>query len=94
MKLGERYFSDDGKLIVEKMQASDPYKERALLAREVNAAPMSESWHVASLPAWLVVEECKKAGVMMHDHDAVQEVMFRMINDSDFGHFRVKEGRV
>lgn len=94
MKLRERYFDDDGKLIIEKMQASDPYKERALLAREADSQFVSDSWHAASIPAWLVVEECKKAGVRMDDTDAVQDIIFRMINDSNYGHFRVKEGRV
>lgn len=94
MKLSERYFTDDGKIIIEKVQASDPYRERALLARGADNQFVSDSWHAASLPAWLIVEECKKAGVRMDDTDAVQEVVFRMINDSDYGHFRVKEGRV
>lgn len=94
MKLRERYFDQDGKLIVEQTHDPRPYLSRAKAAKDVDAGFVSDGWHVASLPAYLVNEECRKRGVRLDDHDAVQEVLFDLINDSDYRHFRVREGRV
>lgn len=94
MLLRERNFTDDGKLITEKVQAVDPYLERAAAAREIGQAPVSDSWHVATLPAFLVVEWAREAGVSLDDTDAMNDLLARKINDSDFAAFRVKEGRV
>lgn len=90
----ERYFEDDGKLIIQKTQDPNPTLERVKMSREVGKLPMSDSKHIGTVPGWLVAEWCKEAGVSMSgNHEAVAEVLERKLADGSFAAFRVWEGR-
>ena len=93
MQLGERFFDDDGRIIHQRVQAVDPYIERARLARDAPAQPMSDSWHVASVPMWLVNEWLKEAGVSWDDTVAAKDVVRRKLMSGEAAAFRVREGR-
>lgn len=94
MKVGEKVILDEKGMIIQKKHSATPVLERVEKAREIGQPLMSESWHVASLPPALVYAEARKRGVRLDDHDAMQDVLMSLVNDSEFGKFRVKEGRV
>lgn len=94
MKIRERYFDQDGKLIIHQQHSYDPYMARAKAAREVGSRFVSDGEHVASLPANLVYEEAKRRGVRFDDHAAMQDIMWSLIRNRDFNAFRVSERKV
>jgi hypothetical protein len=87
----ERYFEDDGKLIIQRTEDMAPYVEAARLAKEAPQQPISDSWHVGRVPAFMVALWLKEAGVKWDD-PAARDVLERKLMDGSFSKFRVKEG--
>lgn len=89
-----RMFKQDGKLIVQSQQATDPVIASARLAKEAPQQPVADSWHLARIPAHLLTQWVKEAGISYDDREAVKDLLMRKIMDSDNAAFRVHEGRV
>jgi hypothetical protein len=87
----ERFFTDDGRLVHHRQFDAEPHMERARLAREAPQQPMSDSWHVASIPAWLITIWAKEAGVRWDD-PALKDVIRRKLMSGEYAAFRVREG--
>lgn len=86
-------FTDDGKLIVHQQHDISGQMRRVEAMREVNVAPLAESVCLGSVPAVIVNEWLKEAGVTWDDTEAAREVLMRKLRDGDWAKFRVYEGR-
>lgn len=86
----ETWKEEDGRLIIRKDFLVDD--DRAARLRDAQA-PMSDSWHVGSIPLPILSQWFKEAGVEWHDKHACQEVIRAKLISGDFQKFRVKEGR-
>ena len=91
MKLGERWFDDDGKIIQQRTFDPTPQLEEAKALRDVTGGHFGESRHIGRVPMWLVNEWLKEAGVSWDD-PAADDVIFRKLTDGDVSKFRVWQG--
>ena len=93
MKIAERIFEEDGKLIVQETHDYNPTLKAANDLRSVGADRLGESRLVGLIPMKLWVEWGKKWGVNPNDSAAMREVVARELNDSDNAHLRVWKGK-
>lgn len=93
MKIGERMFDDDGKIIVQKTYDLEPVLEQNAKLRSVdNPGVWGESRHVASLPGWLVFQWMKEAGIHVNDTAARDEMLKKKLLSGEFSKLRIWEG--
>lgn len=86
----ERWFEQDGKLVQHVVKDVD--LDRAKLLQDAPQQPVSDSWHVGTVPLIVLKEWAKEAGVKWDDL-AFKDVIRRKLLDGDFSRFRVKQGR-
>jgi hypothetical protein len=89
--MSERWFEDDGKVIHHRVEMVD--LDRAKVLKEAPQQPLSDSWHVGTIPLIILEQWFKEAGVKWDDKLACQEVIRKKLLSGDFSKFRVKEGR-
>ncbi len=87
----ERWSEEDGKVVHRRTVIVD--EDRAQKLRDAPSQPMSDSWHVGTIPLIVLEQWLKEAGVAWTDKAACQEVIRKKLLDGDFSKFRVKEGR-
>ena len=92
MKLSERTFEQDGKLIVQQTHDFSPVLEAAQTLRQAGKTDMGESKLVGLVPMKMWAMWAKEAGLRLDD-PAMADVVKRKMLDSDFGGLRVWEGR-
>lgn len=93
MKISERITADGTRLTVRQTHDWNPVLDQARMLRDAGKGVRGESRLVARIPRKLMVEWAKEAGVSLDDHDAMQDVMARKLNDPAYSQFRVWEGR-
>lgn len=91
MKLGEEWIDEGDRIVRKNTFDVDSALAAVDLARQAPSSPVSDSWHVASVPMWLVNEWLKEAGVQWNDK-AARDVIRRKLISGDFNAFRVKQG--
>ena len=84
----------DGTITVARTHDVQPYLDKAAALRSMDATTMGESWHVASIPSFLIYQWAKEAGVSVTDNEAVKEVMMKKLMSGDASKFRVHQGNV
>lgn len=84
----ERFFNDESRIIHHRQVDVEPVLAQARFLRETPAR-MTEGRHVARIPAILIREWCKEAGVKYSDVNARREVMMRKLQSGDFAKFAV-----
>lgn len=87
----ERWFEDGEKVVQHRTVLVDD--DRAKMLRDAPAMPMSDSWHVGTIPLIVLEQWFKEAGVAWTDKAACQEVIRTKLLSNEFSKFRVKEGR-
>lgn len=92
MKLAERAFIQDGKLVIQQTHDFNPTLEAAKALRNNGGESMGDSKLVGLVPMKLWAMWAKEAGVRVDD-PAMKDVVKRKMMDSDFGGLRVWEGR-
>ncbi len=94
MKLGERLLDGDGStFVVHEVHDFNPVLSDVHGIREVtNGGILGESRHVARIPAKLLSEWLKEAGVKHHDTKAAEDVLRKKLMSGEFSHFRNWEG--
>lgn len=92
MKISERAFEQDGKLVVESSHDFNSALTRARTMRDAEAGVTGEKRLVGTIPAALITRWCKEAGVALHDTEARQELLKRKILSGEFDQFRVWQG--
>ena len=86
----ERWAIEDGKVIHHRKVMVDD--DRAKMLRDAPSQPLSDSWHVGSIPLIILEQWFKEAGVSWSDTQACQDVIRAKLLSGDFSKFRVKEG--
>ena len=92
-KIAERMFVDEGKLVIQETHDFTPVVEKAKILNRHGMDTMGDSKLVALIPDEMVNQWLKEAGVKWSDRKGVEDVLARKLNDPDFSHFRVWEGR-
>jgi len=92
MKLAERYFDQDGKLVIQQTHDPRPVLESIRQLREAPTQPLSESRHIGRIPGYLLTEWLKAENVAWHDHEGVQRVIKKKMLDGEFAALRVWNG--
>jgi hypothetical protein len=93
MKIAERVFLDEDKLIVQETHDFNPTLEMAGRLRGDGAGHLGESKLVGLVPMKMWAEWAKKWGVNPNDAPAMREVVARELADSDNAHLRVWGGK-
>jgi hypothetical protein len=94
MKIREQVRFEDDTLILKQTHDAGPALREARLLRDAEKTRFGKGGvHVASIPARMFYEWAKEAGVSPSDHEAMQEIVARKLNDPAYLHFRVWEGR-
>ena len=86
----ETWKVEDEKLIVRKDFVVD--EDRGKFLRENAKVPMSDSWHVGTIPMPVLAQWFREAGVRWDDKQSCQDVIRRKLLSGEFQKFRVKEG--
>jgi len=86
-----RHFHDDGKLILQRTHDPNPVMERVKHLRDAGKQDFGDSKMIAEVPAWLVGEWLKEAGVAWDD-PAMDDVIKKKLLSGDVGAFRVWDG--
>jgi len=93
VKIGETLIAgDDGKFHVKKTFDPTPSMEQVRKLKDAGALGTSDNKLVARVPAWLINEWCKEAGVLWGDVEARKEVVTKKLLSGDAAAFRVWEG--
>ena len=92
MKIKERLFEQDGKIIHQRTNDYTQEVEDVKRIRDRGEGNGKDHKLVGRVPVALVYEWCQAAGVSMHDQYAVSEVIRKKMLDPDFKAFRVWEG--
>lgn len=96
MKIGERYWDQDGKLIVEETHDPNPVLESARILRhqrEAGGPQPVDGKHVARIPYWLLEQKAQERGIKWDDREAMRKLVQEIVMDSQYSHFRIWEGR-
>lgn len=92
MKISEKVFEDDGKIIHARTFDNQPAMDDAAALRSAGLGVTGESRLVGRIPMNLVNDWLKEAGVKWDD-PAARDVVRRKILSGDFDAFRVWGGR-
>jgi hypothetical protein len=93
MKIAERVFLDENKLLVQETHDFNPTLEMAGRLRSGVVGHLGESKLVGLVPMKMWAEWAKKWGVNPNDASAMREVVARELADSDNAHLRVWGGK-
>lgn len=93
MKLSEKAFESDGKLIVQETHDFTPILEQAKTMRFNGMTGNSHMRPVGLIPMKLWEEWAKRWGVSAGDHDAMRDVVAKEMSNPDNAGFRVWEGK-
>jgi hypothetical protein len=89
MKISEKWISDGGKLHQIQTHNWNPILKSVAVHRDAGAPTPIEGEHVARLPAALVAQWAREAGVQWHDKEAMQEVIRIKLATGDYDRFKV-----
>lgn len=97
MKIGEKYFEQDGKLITQETYDPNPVLREVKHLRhqrEAGGPQITHGDHVARFPLWLIEMEAKARGIRWDDREAMQQMVTSLVTDRDFRAFRVTDRSV
>lgn len=91
MKIAEKHYEQDGKLVIQQTHDWSPVLNKAQSLRSSGAGVSGESRLVGLIDMKMWVEWAKEAGIKPSD-PAMKEVVKRKMLDPDFAKLRVWEG--
>jgi hypothetical protein len=74
-----------------------PYLERNQQLRSAGVGKndmLSDSWYVGDIPMHLLALWMKEEGVSWEDHDGMQKLIIKKLNDPNFKKLRIVEGKI
>jgi hypothetical protein len=92
MKIAERHFEDNGKLVVQRTFDPTQTIKDVSAMRGAQLGHKGESRHIGRVPGWLLSQWFKEAGVKWDDTKACEEVVKRKMLSGDFSAFRNWQG--
>ena len=96
MKIGERHWDDEGRLIVQETHDFNPVLDSARVLRDqrdLGGPQIADGKHVARIPMKLVEIEAEKRGIDWSDQEAMNQLVQDMVMNTEFSQFRVWDGR-
>lgn len=93
IKLSESHQFDGNRLLVKQTHDVNPALERAAALRSAGATHSGENALVGVIPAFMLTEWAKEAGVRWDDHEAMRDVLKRKMLSGEFSAFRVWDGK-
>lgn len=95
MKIGERYFDQDGKLIKQATYDPNPLLrdvQHLRHQREAGGKQISDGKHVARFPRWMVSELARRRGIREDDTEGMDQLIQEMVLSRDLSHYRIWDG--
>ena len=93
MKIKERSFLDGTSLITQTTWNPEPALKRARQVRDGKPVwQVPEGQHIATVPRFLLERWMEEDGVKYDDHAALDEMLARRLNSSDYLHLRTGQG--
>lgn len=93
-KIAEKTFWDENKMIVQETHDFSPVVNKAKALKSAGQGDLgNDNKLVGLIPMKLWHEWAKDAGVKASDTKAMREIVARKMNDSEYAHLRVWEGR-
>lgn len=90
-----KFLDDDGmKFVVQTTFDMQPNIDSAAALRSAGAVGSKDNWHVARIDQRYLDKLIKDAGLKWSDTEAVEDMLFKLLNDGTLSKLRVKEGRV
>lgn len=93
MKIAEKIFEQDGKIVHQRTNDYTGEIEQVKRIREADLGVHGDNKLVGRIPAALIYDWCKEAGVKMEDTHAVGEIIKKKMLSGEFDAFRVWKGR-
>lgn len=94
MKIRERVFDDDGRLVIQQTHDASRTMHKARMLRDSGRTLMSDSVCLGTVPGALVAVWAKEAGIAWNDTEALEDLVTRKLMDGEFAKFRVYEGKI
>lgn len=95
MKVGEKVYEDDGKLIIEKshdftpvLKQMEQIRKQGIIGMDGDTTGKGDARFIGRIPLALAEQWCKEAGVKWSDAAARGDVIKRKILSGDFDAFR------
>lgn len=92
MKLAERYFTDDGKIIIQQTHDPNPTLNTVAAMRSAGIEGFGHNKLAARIPGWLIEQWLIEAGVSYQDEAAKREIIKKKILSGDIQKLRLWEG--
>ena len=92
MKISEKYWEQDGKLIIKETHDLEPTFNQVQQMKSPGWTGWGENRHIMRLPLPLIEQWIQEAGVRFDDHEAVKEVMKKKILSGEYNDLRPWEG--
>lgn len=93
-KIAEKTFWDENKMIVQETHDFSPVVNKARALKSAGRGDLgNDNKLVGLIPMKLWHEWAKEAGVKASDTSAMREIVARKMNDPEYAHLRVWEGR-
>ena len=88
MKLAERYFDDDGKLVIVETHDPNPVLDQVAAMKSAGHVGFSENRHVGRIPNFLLEQWLVEAGLSYTDDEAVKDLVKRKMLSGEFNNLR------
>lgn len=88
--------TDDGKLIIERVQDAAPILDDIANIRKLTdgKSKTGEMFHVGRIPSVVVELYCNTHGINLHEFMSNDVHVTRLMNDSNYKHLRVWDGAI
>lgn len=88
MQVAERYFDDNGKLIV--VETHDPTQtlDQVAAMKSAGHVGFSENRHVGRIPFFLLEQWVDEAGIRFDDQEAVRDLLTKKLLSGEFDKLR------
>lgn len=89
------HVDDDDKLVIERKADAQPILDEIKQIKQVTdgKSKSGELYHVARIPAIVVEMYCNTVGITFREFLIDDTHITRLLNDSDYAHLRIWEGR-
>jgi len=88
MKLAEKYWVQDDKLIIQETHDPNPVLDSVRTLKNENRTGFSDHKHVGRVPTWMIEMWCREAGVSFTDQQAVKDIVHRKLLSGEYNALR------
>ena len=92
-KIGEKMFIEGDKIVIHEQHDLNPYLKQARMYRDAGVGMKGEHRLAGYLPASVVADWAREAGVRFDDKQAMQEIIKKKMLSGEYDKFRVWDGK-